>query len=281
MRNSLRTIKEYVLNPNLSGCHLRQMAEKMAENDPANSWVNPAAAQEIRKLCLDRAAKTIASFIYLVWDGPGPQEYASRTLEILLQLQDRMRGMHPDSTWVYAISAFNTDIVSRLARAANLVVAPHLKKALIRRFSNNIGHDDYLHDIARNIMELHWQRGHSLDSLTANRQKTSVLVSSRGEVALERHLQRSANEGLVAHVEQSNLTRGNIEHPTDPTIILRDRVKIQLAMGAKNAETWEVSGRQIANQIETRLGTAAGRTEARRARHTWKSAAGPTRRSRG
>ena len=274
MRNSLRTIKEYVLNPDLAGCHLRQMAEKMAENDPASSRVNPAAAQEIRKSCLDRAAKTIACFVYLVWDG-GPQEYASRTLEILLQLQGRMRGMDPDSTWVYAINAFNTDIVSRLARAENLVVAPDLKTALIRRFLDNIGHYDYLHDIARNIMELHWQRSHSPHSLIANRQKTSVLVSPRGEVVLERHLQRSANEGLATHIEQSNIARGNIEHPTDPTIILRDRIKIQLAMGGKNAETWEASGRQIANQIETRLGTTAGRKEARRARHTWKSGARP------
>ena len=251
------------------------MAEQMAENDPAGSRVKPAAARETRTSCLDRAATTIACFIYLVWDGSGPREYAPRTLEILLQLQGRMRGMDPDSTWVYAIDAFNTDIVSRLARAANLVVAPELKTALIRRFSDNIGHHDYLHDIASNIIELHWQRRHSPHSLVANGQKTGVLVSPRGEVVLERHLQRSANEGLATHIEQSNIARGNIEQPTDPTIILRDRVKIQLAMGGKNAETWEASGRQIADQIETRLGTTAGRKKARRARHMWKSAARP------
>ena len=279
MKNSLKTIEEYVLNPAPAGCHLRQMvekmAEKMAENYPASSMVDPAAAQEVRKSCLDRAAKTIACFIYLEWDGPGPQEYASRTLEVLLHLQGRMRGMHSDSTWVYAINAFNTDIVSRLARAADIVVAPDLKAALIRRFSDNIGDHDYLHDIARNIMELHWQRGHSPRSLVANRQEASGRARQRGEAVMERHLQGSANEGLATHIEQSNIARGNIEHPTDSTIILRDRIKIQLAMGGKNAETWEASGRQIANQIETRLGTTAGRKEARRARHTWKSAAGP------
>ena len=70
----------------------------------------------------------------------------------------------------------------------------------------------------------------------------------------------------MAHIEHSNITRGNIEHPTDPTIILRDRIKIQLAMGGKDAETWEASGRQIANQIDTRLGTTAGRKKFRRAR---------------
>ena len=272
MKETLKAIKEYVLNPDRLGCHLRQMTEQMAKNDPANSRADLASAQEIRKSCLDRAAETIACFIYLVWDGSGPQEYASRTLEILLQLQERMRGMDPDSTWVYAINAFNVDIVSRLARAANLAVAPGLKTALMRRFSGNIGHYDYLHDIARNIMELHWQRDHSSHSLVADRQKASVLATPRGEAVLERHLQRSANEGLATHIEQRNFARGNVEHPTDPTIILTDRIKIQLAMGGKNAETWEASGRQIAVQIETRLGTAARRKEARRARHIWKLA---------
>ena len=79
----------------------------------------------------------------------------------------------------------------------------------------------------------------------------------------------TAAEKYTANVEQSNIARGNIEHPTDPTIVLTDRLKIQLAMGGKNAATWEASGRQIASQIETRLGPSAGRKEARRARHTW------------
>lgn len=273
MNDTLKAIKEYVLNPDRFGCHLREMAEQMAQEDWANGTVHPTFERKARDSRLDRAAETIACFIHLVWDGSGPREYAPGTLAILLRLQGRMRGMDSEATWAYAIDAFNTDIVLRLARSENLAVDPDLKTALIHRFRDNISDHEYLHDIVRDIMELHWQRRHSPDCPAAERAKAGLPVGPRGGGVLERHLQRSANEGLATYIEQSNIGRGNIEHPTDPTIIRRDRLEIQLAMGGKNAQTWAASGRQIANQIETRLGTTAGRKEARRARHTWKSAA--------
>ncbi len=273
--DTLKAIKEYVLKPDRLGCHLRQMAEQMAKEDWANRTAHPALGQKARDSRLDRAAEAIASFIYLVWGGSGPQEYASGTLAILLRLQARMHGMDSQSTWGYAINAFNTDILLRLARSANLAVDPGLKTALIHRFCDDVSDHEYLHDIVRDIIELHWQRRHSPDSLAAERGTVGLPVGPRGEAVLEKHLQQSANEGLATHIEQSNIGRGNIEHPTDPTIIRRDRIELQLAMGGRNAQTWAASGRQIANQIETRLGTTAGRKEARRARHTWKSAAKP------
>ncbi|GEM_PF-5761679 len=253
------------------------MAEQMAQADWAKGTVNPTLEQKSSDSRLDRAAETIACFIYLVWGGSGPQEYAPETLAVLLQLQARMRGMDSESTWAYAIDTFNTDIVLRLARSADLAVDPDLKAALINRFCDNISDHAYLNDVARDIMELHWLRRHSPDCPAGKRGKVGLPMGPRGEAVLEEHLQRSANEGLATHIEQSNIGRGNIEHPTDSTIIWRDRVEIQMALGGRNAETWAASGRHIANQIETRLGTTAGRKEARGARHTWMAAVGGSR----
>jgi len=273
MNATLKAIKKYVLNPDRLGCHLRQMAEQMAQRAAADRTVSPTFEQKAGDSRLGRAAETIACFIHLVWGCSGPQEYAPGTLAVLLRLQGRMRGMDPQSTWTYAIDAFNTDIVQRLARSANLAVDRRLKKALIHRFRDGIGDHEYLHDIATDVMELHWRRRHSPGRLTAEGGKAGLPVGPRGGAVLEGHLQRSANEGLAAHIEQSNIGRGNIEHPTDPTIIRQDRIDIQLALGGRNAETWAASARQIADLIETRLATTAGRKEARRARHSWKSAA--------
>ena len=273
MNEAMKTIKEYVLHPDHLGLHLRQMAEEMGEQmtqkHPANARGIPGMTREIRNSCLDRAAETIAGFIQLAWCGSGPREYALRALEILLRLQDRMRGMDSDSTWAYAIEAFNTDILSRLARAANPIVTPGLKTALMRCFFDNVAGHDYLHDIVKNIMELHWQRRHSPDCPVADSRKTRVPEGPRGGAVLERHLRRSATAGLATHIEHSNIVRGNIETPTDPRVVLRDRIEIQLAKGGKNARTWAESGWEIADGIEARFGTSASRREARRSRGVW------------
>jgi hypothetical protein len=279
MNEAMKTIKEYVLHPDHLGCHLRQMAEEMggqmAGENPANAGGSPMVTQEIRNSCLDRAAETIACFIHLAWCGCGPREYAPRALEILLRLQGRMRGMDPDSTWAYAINALNTDILSRLARAASLIVKPELRTAMIHRFFGN-GSDDYLHDIAENIVELHWQRRHGPDCPDAENRKTAAPGGPRGGAALERHLRRSAVEGLATYIEQSNIARGTSGTPTDPLVVLRDRIEIQLAKGGKNAQTWAESGWQLADGIEARFGTSAGRREARRSRVIWKAISCPT-----
>ena len=281
MNETLKTIKEYVLHPDHLGCHLRQMAEEMceqlAQRNPANATGAPGVVREIRSSCLDRAAETIACFIHLAWRGSGPREYAPRVLEILLRLQGRMRGMDADSTWAYAIKAFNTDILSRLARAANLVVEPGLETALTRHFFDNVTDHDYLHDIVRNIMELHWQRRHSPDCPAAQGRNTSVPGGPRGGAVLERHLRRSATAGLTTHIKHSNIAWGNIETPTDPLIVLRDRIEIQVAKGGKNAQTWAESAWELAVCIEARFGTSAGRSEARRSRSVRKITSRPHR----
>lgn len=43
---------------------------------------------------------------------------------------------------------------------------------------------------------------------------------------MERRLKWLASEALAMYVEQANIARGNIEHPTDPMIVLRDRIGI-------------------------------------------------------
>jgi hypothetical protein len=279
MNEAMKTIKEYVLHPDHLGCHLRQMAEEMgkqmAEENPTDAEGSPGVEQEIRSSCLDRAAETIACFIHLAWCGSGPQDYAPRALEVLLGLQGRMCGMDPDSTWAYALCAFNTDILSRLARAASLVVTPDLRTTMIHHFLGNSS-DHYLRDIAGNIVELHWQRRHGPNCLDADNQKTTVPGEPRGGAVLERHLRRSAIEGLATYIEQSNIARGTIETPTDPLVVLRDRIEIQLARGGKNAQTWAESGWELAEGIEARFGTSAGRREARRSRNVWKAISCPT-----
>jgi len=274
MNEALTAIKQYILNPDRFGCHLRQMCEQMADADLADARVDHVYGLELRNLLLDRAADVLACYIHLVWDGAGPTEYAPRTLEILQRLQGRMRGMDADCTWDYALDAFNTDIVSRLERAGSLTIAPAQESEMLHHFFDRLEEYEYLHDLAQNIMHLHWQRRHCLDSPTVDRGgKTGVPVGPRGSPAVERHLKRAAIEGLATYIEQSNIARGNIEGPADPLIVLHDRIEIQLALGGKNAQTWAASGWQVADHIEARFGTAAGRREARRARGLWKAIA--------
>ena len=275
MNEAMKTIKEYVLHPDHLGCHLRQMAEEMgkqmSQESPANAENGPGELQRIRSLFLDRAAETIACFIHLAWCGSGPREYAPRTLEALLRLQGRMRGMDPGSTWAYAIDTFNADILSRLAQAANRIVEPDLRTAMVHRFlGKSRGH--YLDDIVGNVVELHWQRKHGPNCPDAKSRKTG---GPRGEAVLERHLLHSAIEGLATYIEQTNIARGTIGTPTDPRVVLRDRIEIQLAKGGKNAQTWAESGWELADGIEARFGTSADRREARRSRSVWKAISRP------
>jgi hypothetical protein len=281
MSQAMSAIKEYVLHPDHLGCHMRQMAEEMvqqvAQQCQATGQGSPGRGRQTRSSCLDQAAQTIACFTNLAWFGCASREYAPRTLEILLKLQHRMRGMDPQSTWAYAIKAFNTDILARLAQAANLIVQPGPRTAMMHDFFDNLRGHDYLHDIARNIMALHWQRRHGPNGPIGTGPNTRVPGGPRGGAVLERHLRRSATEALATHIVQANIARGNIEHPTDPTILLADRIAIQLALGEKNAQTWIAAGWQLADNIETHLATAAGRKEARHARNIWKAAT-PSRR---
>lgn len=89
---------------------------------------------------------------------------------------------------------------------------------------------------------------------------------------MEIHLKRLALEGLATYIEQANIARGNIETPTDPTILFRDRLQVQQSLGAKDARTWDESGWRIADQIERRFGTAEARKAARQARIGWSAA---------
>jgi hypothetical protein len=145
-----------------------------------------------------------------------------------------------------------------------------MESALIHHFFDSIDDYAYLHDVVTNTMHYHWQRRHQ-PGPTAMPQHARALVGLRGEAAMEQHLRRSAIEGLATYIEQSNIARGNIENPTDPVVVLGDRVEIQLAKGCKNAQTWAQSGWELADGIEARFGTSAGRREARRSRGVWKA----------
>ena len=211
MNEKVTAIKNYVLSPNALGCHLRQLAENLARK-PAIDSVQPYPAGKLHELYLEQAAETIASYLYLVWNDSGAQEYAPRTLEILLRLQARMRGMDSGYTWEYALTALNTDIIARLQRAAGITIDPAMESALIHHFFDRIDEYEYLHDVVMNIMHFHWQRRHQPGMVAPPRQ-TRALVGPRGEPMLEQHLRRSAIEGLATHIEQSNIARGNIENP--------------------------------------------------------------------
>ena len=269
MKDVLQPIKQYILEPDYRGNHLKQMAEHIAARWLASSRASMRAGWGSY---LEEAAETVARFIYLVWGDAGPQEYAPRTYEMLCALRDRVRGMDPSSTWEYAIDALITDVQVRLVRAAKMTVDTELETAMVHHFFDSMEEFEYLHDVARHIMDLHWRRWHSPESPGAAEQAArGVPIGPRGEELLETHLQRVAMESLATYIEQSNIARGNIDKPTDPVIVLRDRIEIQLRLGGKNAETWSASGRELADRIESRLGTAAGRRQARRARGRWKA----------
>jgi hypothetical protein len=194
-------------------------------------------------------------------------------LDMLLARQNRMRGMSPDSTWEYAISSMNDDIRIRLEKAAAFTLDPEMETALIHCFFDGLEEHDYLHDVVEHIQQFHWQRRHNPQLCLDEPVRSGVPAGPRGDPVMERHLNRAAIESLATYIEQSNIVRGHIEEPTDPMIVLRDRIDIQQMLGAKNAQTWETSGRQLADRIETHFGTRHGRREARRVRGAWRDLA--------
>jgi hypothetical protein len=269
MWDAIGTIKQYILDPDSIGQHLRQMVEEMAKAEMASDGVVSPRHSE-RESYLERSAVALATFIHLAWGPVEPAVFASRTLEILHGLQQRMRGMDPDATWAYAITAFNRDIRYRLQRADAIKLDPEMETELIHHFHDSMPAYDYLHDVAEHIERLHWERRHShLSTSGVKPVATSPLVGPRSDPSIAAHLRRAAIGGLATYIEQSNIIRGRIEEPTDPRILLRDRIDIQRLLGAKNVHTWEAAGQQLADRIESRFGTIAGRREARQVRGIW------------
>jgi len=247
------------------------MAEEMVARTMDSGRLSSAASRTAQS---DAAAERIADFIRLVWGDAGPEEYAPGTLEMLYALQGRVRGMDTSYTWQYALVALCTEMEARLGRAAQMTIDPEMETGLLHHFFDSLEEYEYLHDVARNIMSLHWQRRHSPESVGAGSEvRPGMPVGPRGQSDLETHLRRVAMESLATYIEQSNIARGHIEKPTDPMIVMRDRIDIQMGLGGKNAETWAASGWQLADLIESRFGTAAGRRKARLARVRWKSLA--------
>lgn len=267
MRGPVEAIRLYVLHPDHNGLHLRELAERMADQEPSKL---PSVTPALRQEKLQRAAEIVARFIYLVWGPAGPDGYAPRTYEMLTALQRRMRGMGPRDTWDYALSTLGNDIRQRLKKAANITIDPDMETALTHRFFDSLREHEYLHDVAEKIMDLHWKRRHGPGAITTEETGRSVGSSeSRGDADMERHLERLAREGLATYIEQANIGWGNIDEPTDPAVVLRDRIEIQLNLGGKNAHTWEESAWRIADLIERRFGTAESRSQARAARAAW------------
>ena len=189
-------------------------------------------------------------------------------------LQDRMRGMPADATWEYALATLGNDIRMRLKKASGITIDPDLETGLTHRFFDNVQDHAYLHDVAEKIMNFHWTRRHGPGAITAEEiGKWKGGSRPRGNAEMELHLRRVALEGLATYIEQANIARGNIENPTDPNILFRDRLQVQQSLGGKDAHTWDESGWRIADQIERRFGTTAARKAARQARASWGAAA--------
>jgi hypothetical protein len=272
--DEIPVIKQYVLEPDQNGVHLRKMAECMAEQESRYARIPSEDRADVEQANLEAAAETIASFINLAWGGAGLPEYARRSYLMLSSLRDRMRGMDPESTWRYAIDALNVEIQARLRRSDHFVLDSEGEKELIRHLFDALEEYDYLHDLVSNTMQLHWQRRHGPQSpAAAQPPKRNVPVGPRGSPVMERHLRRAATEAVATYVEQANIAWGMVENPTDTAIVLRDRIGIQRELGAINEQTWEDSGWKLARFIEARFGTRAGCREARLARGRWKSLA--------
>jgi hypothetical protein len=274
MSNAVEAIRLYVIHPDRDGLHLRQLAEKMAANEPGREGFITA---ELRERKVAQAAEMIARVIHMVWGGSsGPESYSPRIYEILLGLQGRMRGMSPHDAWEYALAAMGEDIRLRVRKAGSVTIDPDMETALMHQFFDSLGEHQYLHDVAEKIMDLHWHRRHGPGAITTEEVGPArKSLELRGEAKLERHLRQVAREGLATYIEQANIGWGNIDHPYDPVIVLRDRIEIQLTLGGKNAHTWEESAWRLANLIERRFGTSAARREARAARAAWGAADTP------
>lgn len=108
---ALTIIIHYILNPDNNGNHLKAMSDYMAHQ----AW--QAAPNETGRFgmparFLRESAWVIGRYISHKWPDSLPEIYAPRTLEVLLGIQHAMRraGMHAESTWHYALSAFSRDM---------------------------------------------------------------------------------------------------------------------------------------------------------------------------
>ena len=271
MRDCVRAIRSRVLHPDHSCLHLRQLADNMAKQEVSRASTMDSHSQQQE---LETAAETVARFIYLLWGSAGPDEYGPRTYEMLVSLQNRMRGMWTEGTWEYALAAFGCDIRSRLKQAENITVAPETATTLREQFFDGLGNHEYLHEVVREIMDLPWKQPRGIGAITLDQIGGSKDASiPRVDPKMDRRLKWLASEALAMYIEQANIARGNIEHPTDPMIVLRDRIGIQAGLGGRDPRTWEESGSRIADLIKRRFGTAAARKEALAARVGWRSMA--------
>jgi hypothetical protein len=274
MSNAAEAIRLYIIHPDRNGLHLRQLAEKMAADEPGPKGYITA---ELRERKVAQAAAVIARFIHMVWGGSaGPETYAPRIYEILLSLQGRMRGMPPHDAWEYALAALGEDIRLRLKKAGRMTIDPDMETSLMHSFFDSLEEHQYLRDVAEKVMDLHWHRRHGPGAITTEEVgRAHKTLELRGEEKIERHLRQVAREGLATYIEQANIGWGNIDHPYDPVIVLRDRIEVQISLGGKNAHTWEESAWRLADLIERRFGTTAARREARAARAAWGAAEAP------
>jgi len=286
MEAVLQDIKQYVLNPDQRGSHLRQLAEYMGKL----AWENDAGKprgerwQEVRDSYVEGAAEQVAGFIHMGWDGAGPDEYAPRTFEIMRDYQDSMSGMDLDTRWNdYTLPKMANEIGMRMKLAEKIAIDAKAENALVRHLFDDMDEYSYLHDIVGQLEHLHWQRKHSFGfkawlmdhpehPLYPSLGKKHYPWGDRKDPAVEEHLRMIAIEGLAIFIEQSNIVRpdGNILNPTDPRIIYKERISLQdHHLGGRNALSWEESGWRVANRIEDSFGTTEGRKAGRRARLGW------------
>jgi len=286
MEAVLQGIRQYVLNPDHRGSHLRQLAEYMGRMAWESDGDKPRGQkwQEARDFYIEKAAEQVAGFIHLGWDGAGHEEYAPRTFELMRAYQDSVSGMSLDTRWNdYALPKMANEIGMRMRLAGQLAIEAGAENALVKHLFDELDDYAYLHDLVGQVEHLHWQRKHSFGfkAWLADHPEHPLYPSlgrkhypwgDRKDPAVEEHLRRIAIEGLVIHIEQSNIVMadGNILNPADPTIVLRERVGLQdRYLGGRNAWSWEESGWKVANRIEDSFGTTEGRKAARRARLGW------------
>ena len=164
MTDPIEAIRLYVIHPDRNGLHLRQLAEKMAADEPAQRGFITA---QVRERNVAAAAGIIARYINLVWgSSAGPETYSPRMYEILLGLQGRMRGMVPHDAWEYALAALGEDIRRRLRKANAIAIDPAMESELMGRFFDESDEHQYLRDVAEKVMDLHWHRRHGPGAIT-------------------------------------------------------------------------------------------------------------------
>jgi hypothetical protein len=257
---TIKEIKERIINPERDSLHLRELAETITLIELGRER-NKREDREF-ETTFDRNSEKLAYFIYLVWGHTGNLEYPKRTYEHLRAIEDSMAGMYAPDRWNYALNRYAQNVCDRLTKLGNITITPQETNSLMHGFFEPSSGKEYLRTIAERLL---WKQSERISRTERNKGK--------GFSAL-----KSTMTALVSYVEQENIAHGDAERPLDDSVIFSNLVGIQdyfikegRYSGRFEQGSWSSAIDQLVEDVNSRFGTPEGIEKAKELRRWYKN----------